>query len=132
MLYSKSFIIQTPKLTKDGKNKISSGNSCRIALHKDVYIPLQQSIRNKIGRNSYLAIKLPKFLFKSGQYPIRDQEDSKSKPSKTKKFKELSTEEEVKLPREDTKTNNSKNVSSRGSVIKARKIMNVQSFDKKQ
>ena len=132
MLYSKPFIIQTSKSHKGWKTIRSQVETVGGLDYKKISIcHFNKALKTKIGRNSYLAIKPPKFLFKSGQYPIRDQKDSKNKPSKTNSSKKLSTEEEIKLPKDDTKTDNSKNVSSRERVRKARKITNVQSFDEK-
>ena len=120
------------KVTKDGKTIRSKVETVGGLDYKKISIcHFNKALKTKIGRNSYLAIKPPRFLFKSGQYPTGDQEDSTNKPSNTNNSKELSTEEEVKVPKVDTKTDNNKNISSRGRVRKARKITTVQSFDQK-
>ena len=121
------------KVTKDGKTIRSKVETVGGLDYKKIKIcHFNKALNTKVGRNSYLAIRPPRLLLKSGQYPIEDQEDSSIQSSSTNQPKKLSTEEEVKLPEADIKTDNNKNVCSRGRVRKARKITNVQSFDEKQ
>ena len=62
------------QVTKDGRTIRSQVETVGgLDYSKITMCNFNKALKTKIGRNSYLAIKPPKFIFKSGQHPIRDQ-----------------------------------------------------------
>ena len=75
------------KVTKDGKTIRSKFETVGGLDYKKIKIcHFNKALNTKIGRNSYLATRPPRFLLKSGQYSIEDQEDSSIQPSSATKF----------------------------------------------
>ena len=78
-------------VTKDGKTvrspveTVSGLDYSKISLRH-----FNKALETKIGRNSYLAIKPPKFIFRSGHSSIKNQKYSNNQPSKTKRSEESS------------------------------------------
>ena len=86
-------------------------------------------MQTKVARNSFLTIKPPKCIHRSGHYPaIAQQEESEEAEVENSK-KSKSTASKPKLK---DKPPQHPNISSRGRIRKRNKVLNVESFQGKE
>ena len=113
-------------IKKDGKTtRIQLESVGGLDYSKMIIKHFKAPMKTKVARNSFLTIKPPKFIHRSGHYPVKDQRDQEEETEITKNRE---SKNNTRTTKPKTKQSVDSNTSSRGRIRKRNRVLNIETF----